>query len=570
MQRKHHPGSPRYGRLKTAVLVLVLFSTVLQACFGGWPAALAEEETGEPFGTDEPDYEDPDDDSWFEYDPYHYDNENIPFLLFNTEGSLPGIDRESEWTLVLKPDWEDQDLPNRVTKVDMRLYCLDLDWVDNWSHVWLKKYEEFPETITCTGLKIGGKYMLTANVCYDDTQIEVTTGFVAPGDGNELIMDVIGQAAAACKTPDEWQTAKNLYDWLLDHMVYDHTLSYYSSDAILRGTGVCDSYARLYFLLCKAAGLDAYVIYGETNRGYHAWDSIRIGGEWYYADPTWDDHPVNDPAMDYASIMDENGVQYGMSDYKHFMLNKQMMTENNHETYEWLDENKFNCEEQPSTSLAANYYVHTGLWRKWGLAEGDTFRTIPDLIREAFENGEAMWSSVSVDDVPLSMLGSDETVFRLSNYEITLLFSLLKGYTLTLSDGSTVTLDTYVYDAPDMSGRVLNVYPEGKPETDEPGYYELPEDLTHIEANAFAGDPHAGEVICPPGLVSIGSRAFADCKRLWSIRIPSGVQFIADDAFEGCGEFCIWTEHRDSLPVRYAEEHGITIFVDDEEADSNG
>ncbi len=121
-----------------------------------------------------------------------------------------------------------------------------------------------------------------------------------------------------------------------------------------------------------------------------------------------------------------------------------------------------------------------------------------------------------------------------------------------------------------MSGWVLNVYVQGHPVTDEPGYYELPQDLTHIEAEAFAGDRYAGEVICPPGLVSIGSRAFANCRLLWSIRIPSDVQFIADDAFDGCGGFCIWTEHRDSLPARYAEEHGITLFVDDEEEGSNG
>ena len=112
--------------------------------------------------------------------------------------------------------------------------------------------------------------------------------------------------------------------------------------------------------------------------------------------------------------------------------------------------------------------------------------------------------------------------------------------------------------------------PAGARETDEPGKYELPKGLKKIEAQAFEGDPHCGEVICPAGLKSIGSRAFANCKRLWSIRIPSDVQFIAEDAFAGCGEFCIWTEHRDSEPVRYATRHGITVFVDDEEEGSNG
>ena len=99
----------------------------------------------------------------------------------------------------------------------------------------------------------------------------------------------------------------------------------------------------------------------------------------------------------------------------------------------------------------------------------------------------------------------------------------------------------------------------------------LPQNLTHIADHAFEGDPHVGIVVCPAGLQSIGSRAFANCERLWSIRIPSSVQSIAADAFEGCSSnFCIRTEHRDSLPARYATEHNIDLFVDDEGQGDNG
>ena len=541
------------GFTRRMVILLLLFSAVFHACFVGCPAVKAIAE-------DDP----------YEYDPYRYDEESIPFLLFNVEGSTPGIDRESEWTLALKPDWEDQGLPERVTSVEMRLYCLELDWTDNWSHVWAHTYEGYPDVIICTEPKVGGRYRLTAIVRYDDTLAEVNTGFVVPGAGSEQIQGVIEQAAAACKAADDWQTARNLYDWLLSHLVYDSTLSYYSSDAILRGTGVCDSYARLYFLLCQAAGLDAYVVYGNTRLAYHAWDAVRIGDSWYYADPTWDDHPQNDPAMSQSIETDENGVRYGTSEYRYFMISKQLMMDSGHLTFQWLDESKFPCEEQPATSLAASYIVHTGQWTRWGIVGDDGFRTIPDLIREGLEGSERMWSSKTLTGRPLSTRDSDASAFLLSDFEIAHLEWLLKGYSMTLSDGTPVTLETHVYDAPDMSGRVLNVYVQGQSVTDEPGYYELPQDLTHIEAEAFAGDRHAGEVICPPGLVSIGSRAFANCRLLWSIRIPSDVQFIADDAFDGCGEFCIWTEHRDSLPARYAEEHGITLFVDDEEEGSNG
>ena len=568
MKKCTERGSLRKLRLISSVLVfLLLFSGLFSQLLPDMQPfssqfALAEDPEEWEGSPDDPDF-----------DPYDYDLDTIPFRLVNVEGKEPGIDRESEWTLVLKPEWPDQDLSMHVTSVTMMLYCENLDWLDNWSHVWKKELEGLPEALPCTALKVAGRYMLTACVKLDgEDSYDVSAGFVIDGDRKEQIDGIIKQAAEECRVAgDEWQTALNLYRWLLNHLVYDYTYSYYSSEAILRGTGVCDSYARLYFLLCREAGLSTYVIYGDTGVGYHAWDAVRINGQWYYADPTWDDHPMNDPAMDYSQpSADGNGNSYGVSDYKYFMINRELMVINNHVSFEWLDDYKMTCSEQPATSLAASYYVHTGRCEQWGIAEGDGFWSIRDMIRDALVAGEKMWSSRSLSDMPLSTRGYPDPKFIMTSNEAALLGGYLKGASLELPDGTTVTLDTYLYESPDSSGRVLNVYPADAPETDEPGKYELPEGLKHIEAQAFEGDPHCGEVICPAGLESIGSCAFAKCKRLWYIWIPSAVQSIAEDAFADCGEFCIWTEHRDSEPARYATRHNITFFVEDEEEDSNG
>ena len=60
----------------------------------------------------------------------------------------------------------------------------------------------------------------------------------------------------------------------------------------------------------------------------------------------------------------------------------------------------------------------------------------------------------------------------------------------------------------------------------------LPDDLTHIEAEAFAGAKMT-VVYIPDGVKSIGSRAFANCTGLTQIRIPASVTVIAEDAFQG-------------------------------------
>ena len=62
---------------------------------------------------------------------------------------------------------------------------------------------------------------------------------------------------------------------------------------------------------------------------------------------------------------------------------------------------------------------------------------------------------------------------------------------------------------------------------------ELPENLTEIGAEAFAGTA-AQVVVLPSGCKSVGSRAFADSKALQYVIVPANAAVdIAEDAFEG-------------------------------------
>ena len=540
----------RFTALFTA-LALAMLSFIFLPCLTGIPAAAAEDG-----------FED-------------LDLPALPYRLVNVPGQEPGIDRESKWVLQLKENWKDQTLPSRVKSVDLRLYCHDMDWTDSWCLVWFKKYEGFPEILECVGPKLAGRYHLSASVTYEneDDNVMITAAFTLEGPGMEQITGLLNDAAAKCRVEgDEWQTAMNLYQWLLDRLTYDDTHSFYSSDAILRGTGVCDSYSRLYAMLCRAAGLEVYVINGETTGDRHAWDAVKIDGKWYFADPTWDDHPASDPAMDNSlqPAADANGLAGGVMDYRYFMLNKELATLCSHLTYEWLDASWLRCAEQPAESLDANYYVHTGRCAAWGIGEGDSFRTISELARDAFAAGEPLWSSRGTFDKPIHTRGFQDPPFLLGGMEKILLAWALKGMTVTLPDGKEITLDTYTYDAPDKSGTVLNIFPEGQRETDEPLRVEIPAGTKRIEAGAYETDPHCGEVVCPEGLESIESRAFANCRVLWCVHIPSSVTSIAEDAFAGSPEFCIWTESRDSVAARYAEEHDLALFIYEEEKDSNG
>ncbi|HWQ75562.1 MAG TPA: leucine-rich repeat protein, partial [Syntrophomonas sp.] len=62
----------------------------------------------------------------------------------------------------------------------------------------------------------------------------------------------------------------------------------------------------------------------------------------------------------------------------------------------------------------------------------------------------------------------------------------------------------------------------------------LPEEITAIEAWAFAGCAFLEKIVFPPGLTSIGKSAFQGCISLRCFRIPGSVREICQNAFSRC------------------------------------
>ena len=52
---------------------------------------------------------------------------------------------------------------------------------------------------------------------------------------------------------------------------------------------VCEGYARGLLFLLQRAGILGIYIAGDTPQGMHAWNKVRIDGQWYNIDPTWND-----------------------------------------------------------------------------------------------------------------------------------------------------------------------------------------------------------------------------------------------------------------------------------------
>lgn len=79
---------------------------------------------------------------------------------------------------------------------------------------------------------------------------------------------------------------------------------------LVTGYGQCEGYAAALAMLCSKAGIPNYIVCGTNADGTtHAWNKIRLNGEWYNADCTWDDPIIkrNNPDFvrhDYLLVKD--------------------------------------------------------------------------------------------------------------------------------------------------------------------------------------------------------------------------------------------------------------------------
>lgn len=69
------------------------------------------------------------------------------------------------------------------------------------------------------------------------------------------------------------------------------TAPFAADGALIDHKAVCSGYARAYAMLCEAAGLRT--VYVSSERMNHGWNAVRLDGETYYIDCTFDD-PVPD------------------------------------------------------------------------------------------------------------------------------------------------------------------------------------------------------------------------------------------------------------------------------------
>ena len=152
-------------------------------------------------------------------------------------------------------------------------------------------------------------------------------------DADQTDVAAVGRYFAS-RITDPHRLAKALHDYVVLRLSYDTPTSLLKGEDLARRpsqeadavfaakTAVCEGYARLYTALGKAAGLDVAFVTGyirdahrrpsadavsdeavkQALEGFlHAWNAVKLDGQWVLVDTTWDDPVSSDGKENYST-----------------------------------------------------------------------------------------------------------------------------------------------------------------------------------------------------------------------------------------------------------------------------
>ncbi|MBE6729932.1 MAG: hypothetical protein E7568_06850 [Ruminococcaceae bacterium] len=128
---------------------------------------------------------------------------------------------------------------------------------------------------------------------------------------------------------DDSLKALRIHDWLVSNFMYDYRL--YEQEGkenhdiygFLRdGKGVCQSYAYTFMYIARKVGLESYIVVspekdtdsdGVYDVAGHGWNVVKINGNWYHVDATYDD-PILGQSFKYDLVGEVSHAKFMLSD----------------------------------------------------------------------------------------------------------------------------------------------------------------------------------------------------------------------------------------------------------------
>lgn len=122
----------------------------------------------------------------------------------------------------------------------------------------------------------------------------------------------------------ETEKIRTVHNWIVCNTTYND--NYYDrgdsfnhvSNLLNNKTGVCQGYSVTFYIFMKQMGIPCTLVMGKTDKVSHAWNAVKLDGNWYYIDVTWDD-PVVNGTSNYPGG-DNISYEYLLCTYNHISI----------------------------------------------------------------------------------------------------------------------------------------------------------------------------------------------------------------------------------------------------------
>ena len=193
---------------------------------------------------------------------------NATALLFAYDNIAAGVE-ESRATIQIYNG------ENYISEAELRI-VIDAYIRDYAHHFWLGK--EYSYSYNSNGVvKYTPKYTM-AGATLEQAKAEL---YEAADEILALIDDSM----------TDYEKELVIHDALVEQIVYydgtSHAHDAYG--ALVEGYAVCEGYAEAFQYLLHRAGIQSFLVIGDSRGEGHEWNAVRIDGKYYHVDPTWND-----------------------------------------------------------------------------------------------------------------------------------------------------------------------------------------------------------------------------------------------------------------------------------------
>lgn len=186
-----------------------------------------------------------------------------------------------------------------------------------------KMYINIEKITKITGTKYN-VYIDNGNeICY------LTDGFYSKQDIEEYeaqIEQVKNAIIASIEGKSDYEKIKIIHDYLIDTIQYENNLEndyvYDIYGALVAKKCVCEGYAKAIQYLLNEIGIENTIVIGtgtnsKNQTESHAWNYVKLEGNWYAVDVTWDD-----------PIITGGGKLTSKARYEYFLKGSNKMNQN--------------------------------------------------------------------------------------------------------------------------------------------------------------------------------------------------------------------------------------------------